>query len=140
MRKGSRLALGLLLMLAAFAAVAGSRGQRNSLTDTQTLYAAAVRWNDFDKAWDIVDPAYREAHPQSELELARYQQVQISGYREVRVSSPAEGEVVRDVELRVINRNTQAERVVRVRESWRWDPEVKHWWLTSGLPDLWQGE
>jgi len=139
MGKGKRLAVGLLLMATACAAVAGGRAQRNALTDTQAVYAAAVRWNDFDRAWDIVDPEYRQAHPQTELEQARYEQVQISGYRELRASSPAEGEVLREVELRVINRNTQAERVVRVRETWRWDPEAKRWWLASGLPDLWDG-
>ena len=146
MRKGRRvaaatLAAGLwLLMLAAGTAVAGSRSQAKALTDSQVLYATAIRWNDFDSALDMVDPDYREAHPQTELERARYEQVQISGYREVRASSPAEGEVQRDVELRVINRNTQAERIVRVRETWRWDAEHKRWWLASGLPDLWRGE
>lgn len=42
--------------------------------------------------------------------------------------------------LRVINRNTQAERLVRSIELWRWDAERKRWWLASGLPDLWQGQ
>jgi hypothetical protein len=51
-----------------------------------------------------------------------------------------EDRVVRDVEIRVINRNTQAERTVRVREVWRWDAKAKQWWLASGLPDLWKGE
>ncbi|MNO00395.1 hypothetical protein D3C81_2202760 [compost metagenome] len=66
--------------------------------------------------------------------------MQISGYRELRSSAGAENEVLRDVELRVINRNTQAERIVRTRETWRWDPASKQWWLASGLPDLWRGE
>lgn len=137
MSKLIRVAMGSLLMLLAFAATAG---QRHGLADIQAAYAAAVRWNDFETAWEVVDPQYREAHPQSDLERERYQQVQISGYREVRTSAGAENEVLRDVELRVINRNTQAERVVRTRETWRWDPASKQWWLASGLPDLWRGE
>lgn len=130
--------LGVVLVL--WAAAVGAASQRHGLDDVQAAYAAAVRWNDFDTAWEVVDPEYRKAHPQTDLERERYQQVQISGYRELRASASAEGEVVRDVELRVINRNTQAERVVRTRETWRWDPAAKQWWLSSGLPDLWKGE
>ena len=26
------------------------------------------------------------------------------------------------------------------RERWRYDEAAKTWWLTSGMPDLWQGE
>jgi len=137
MRQGIRSAVGAVLML--FAITAAAASQRD-LPDIQAAYAAAVRWNDFDTALEVVDPQYRQAHPQSDLERERYQQVQISGYREVRSSAGAENEVVRDVELRVINRNTQAERVVRTREVWRWDPAAKQWWLASGLPDLWRGE
>jgi hypothetical protein len=50
------------------------------------------------------------------------------------------GDVVRDIEIGVINRNTLAERSVRYRERWRYDEAAKTWWLTSGMPDLWQGE
>lgn len=140
MGKRIGLVMALLMLLASTTAMAVSRSQAKALTDTQALYTAAVRWNDFESALEMVDPQYREAHPQSDLERARYEQVQISGYRELRSRSSAEDEVVREVELRVINRNTQAERIVRTRETWRWDPEGKRWWLASGLPDLWQGE
>jgi hypothetical protein len=50
------------------------------------------------------------------------------------------GTSVRDVEIGVINRHTMAERVVRYRETWRWDEEGKAWWVTSPLPDLWDGQ
>lgn len=40
----------------------------------------------------------------------------------------------------MINRNTQAERLVRGIEIWRWNPKQKRWWLASGLPDLWKGQ
>ncbi|HYG07546.1 MAG TPA: hypothetical protein VD865_14220 [Stenotrophomonas sp.] len=138
MRQGIRIALGVMLMLLAGTAV--GLGQRRNLGDIQNAYAAAVRWNDFETALEMVDPAYRLAHPQTDLERERYEQVQISGYRELRTSPGGKDEVLRDVELRVINRNTQAERIVRARETWRWDPEAKTWWLSSGLPDLWKGE
>lgn len=139
-----RLAMAALLLALSIVAVgsaqAGNRAQQRALEELQTAYAAAIRWNDFDGAASVIDPAYAEAHPQTELERSRYEQVQISGYRELRAGAVAKDEVARDVEIRVINRNTQAERSVRVRELWRWDPQAKQWWLASGLPDLWQGE
>lgn len=132
----------VLLGLALLSGVAnaGSRAQARALETTQAAYTAAVRWNDFDAALGFVEPAYAQAHPLSDLERSRYEQVQISGYREVRVGQDPNGDLRREVELRVINRNTQAERLVRSIEIWRWNPEQKRWWLASGLPDLWKGQ
>lgn len=130
----------LLLLGVAGGAQALSRSQQRNLDDVQTLYAAAIRWNDLDGAEQIVDPEYRAAHPQTDLERARYAQVQVSGYSVLRSGMDEQGRMLREVEIRLINRNTLAERSVRVREVWRWDAAAKHWWLASGLPDLWQGE
>jgi hypothetical protein len=140
MRKIVPMLLGLALLATAGAVPALSRAQQRALQDMQTAYAAAIRWSDFDSADAIIDPEYAQAHPQTDLERERYEQVQISGYRELRTAQEGEDVVVRDVEIRLINRNTQAERSVRVRERWRWDPQAKQWWLASGLPDLWHGE
>ena len=53
----------------------------------------------------------------SDLELARYQQVQITAYRDRGSSVDKKaGVAVRDVEIGVVNRHTQAERTVRYRE------------------------
>ncbi|AZR21175.1 hypothetical protein [Xanthomonas vasicola] len=132
----------VLLGLAMLSGVvnAGSRAQARALETTQAAYTAAVRWNDFDAAQGFVEPAYAQAHPLSDLERSRYEQIQISGYREVRVGQDSNGDLRREVEVRVINRNTQAERLVRSIEIWRWNPEQKRWWLASGLPDLWKGQ
>ncbi|MCC4603145.1 hypothetical protein [Xanthomonas campestris] len=135
---GAVLVLGLALLSGV--ASAGSRAQARALETTQAAYTAAVRWSDFDAAQGFVEPAYAQAHPVSDLERSRYEQVQISGYRELRTGDDANGDLLREVELRVINRNTQAERLVRSIEIWRWDAEHKRWWLASGLPDLWQGQ
>lgn len=129
---------GLLLVL--LPATAQSRLQRNKLQPMQDAYAAAIRWGDFETAWQLVDPAYKAEHPMTDLEFERYQQVQISGYRDVSTSGGPDGTVERAIELRVINRHTMAERTMRYRERWRWDAEAKRWWLVVGLPDLWNGE
>lgn len=122
------------------AAQALSRGQRNQLQQMQDNYAAAIRWGEFEQAWQLVDPDYRQAHPLSDLELQRYAQVQVSGYRDIGSSNDADGHVVRTIELRVINRHTMAERSLRYQERWRWDAEAKRWWIVDGLPDLWNGQ
>lgn len=132
------LVLGLLAVMAS--AGAQSRMQRGKLQGVQDAYAASIRWGDFENAWLGVDPAYREAHPMTELEFERYQQVQISGYRDLSTRSGPEGTVERVVELRVINKHTMAERTERYIERWRWDPDAKRWWLVVGLPDLWKGQ
>jgi hypothetical protein len=132
------LAAGLLLML--MPATAQSRLQRGKLQPMQDAYAAAIRWGDFETAWQLVDPAYKAEHPLTEVEFERYQQVQISGYRDLSTGAGPDGTIERAVELRVINKHTMAERTLRYRERWRWDAEAKRWWLVVGLPDLWNGE
>ncbi|WP_349811825.1 hypothetical protein ABQ179_002190 [Xanthomonas dyei] len=135
---GAVVLLGLAMLSGV--ATAGSRAQARALEATQAAYTAAVRWSDFDAAQGFVEPPYAQAHPLSDLERSRYEQVQISGYRELRVGEEPNGDLRREVELRVINRNTQAERLVRSSEIWHWNPEQKRWWLVSGLPDLWKGQ
>ncbi len=131
-----------LLLLASTAALADgpSRSQRNKLVPTQEAYVAAVRWNDFDTAEGFIDPEYLRQQPITDLQRERYRQVQVSTYRERSNSVTADGDIERRVEVSVINRNTQAERTVVVKERWRWDPEAKRWWQAAGLPDLWQGQ
>lgn len=132
----------LAAVLLAWSGPAEAFGKRRQeqLTQLQSAYAAAIRWGEFEQAWEVVDPAYRQAHPLTELELSRYQQLQVSGYREIGVVPDTDGGVVRLIELRVINRNTMAERSLRYRERWRWDDQAKRWWIADGLPDFWQGQ
>ncbi len=130
----------VLLLVAAPADAVGKRRQRSMLETMQTAYAAAIRWGEFEQAWQLVDPVYRNAHPMTPLEFERYEQIEISGYADKNSSMAADGSAVRNIELRVINKHTMAERSLRYQELWRWDPEAKRWWLVVGLPDLWDGE
>ena len=142
MRRGLNLlaVLMLVLLVAAPANALGKRKKGSQLDAVQTAYAAAIRWGEFEQAWELVDPAYREANPMTELGFERYKQIEISGYTDRGSVAGEDGSVVRNIELRVINRHTMAERSLRYREQWRWDPEAKRWWMLRGLPDLWDGE
>ncbi len=111
-------------------------GQRNPRDQALYSYTSAVRWSDFNAALSFVDPETRRTRPMTELEIERFKQVQVAGYEVKSGSEPAEGLYEQVVELRLVNRNTQVERVVTDRQSWRWDPEAKRWWLVSGLPDI----
>ena len=135
----SRLLLRCLLLccLALLAGCPKAPSKGTALDEIQYAYSAAIRWGDFEGAWQMVDPEVRKQRPLTEFDLSRYRQVQISGYRDRGMSTAGDGAVIRDIEIGVINRNTLAERSVRYRERWRYDEAAKTWWLVSGLPDLW---
>ena len=133
-------ALAMLALAALLLAGCASGGKKTSeLERMQYMYSAAIRWGDFEGAWNLVDPEVRAARPMSDLEFQRYEQVQVSGYREL-ASQPGEETAAREIQIGVINRHTMAERTVRYTEQWRYDAEAGRWWLTGGLPDFWAGE
>ena len=108
--------LALFAALALLAACAAPKHQMGALERLQYAYSAAIRWGDFEGAWMLVDPKYREANPMSDLELERYKQIQID----------------------LVNRHTLTERTTRYTEHWHYEAESKTWWLVNGLPDLWK--
>jgi hypothetical protein len=136
-RLGALLAC-LFSCVLALAGCASTSGEKNALDRVQYDWSAAIRWGDFEGAWTLVDPKLREEHPLTDLDLERYKQVQVSGYRELGARAEP-GSAEREIEIGVVNRHTQVERTLRYTERWRYDAEAKRWWLTSGLPDFWSG-
>ena len=131
----------LLCCLALLACCPKTHASKGSaLDEVQYDYSAAIRWGDFEGAWNLVDPKVRAEKPLTDIDFSRYKQIKISGYTDLGGTVEPSGVVVRDVEIGVINLNTQAVRTVRYRERWRYDEAAKTWWLLSGLPDLWQGD
>ena len=131
----------LLCCLALLAGCPKTHASKGSaLDEVQYDYSAAIRWGDFEGAWNLVDPKVRAEKPLTDIDFSRYKQIKISGYTDLGGTVEPSGVVVRDVEIGVINLNTQAVRTVRYRERWRYDEAAKTWWLVSGLPDLWQGD
>ena len=138
----ARNALVLLALLACTLLLPGcaSTGKGEALQRAQYAWSAAIRWGDFEGAWNLVDPDYREQHPLTDVELERYNHIQVSHYRELGAHPAADDMVLRDIDIGVINRHTMAERGMRYRESWRYDEAARTWWITDGLPDFWRGE
>jgi len=127
-----------LLALIAMLCAGCATDQRNqALITTLNAYASTLRWGDFQSALQFVDPKVREAHPPTALDMARYQQLRVTGYEEGNGAVPdGENQVRQVVQVSVVNLNTQAERTVIDQQSWRYDPQKKRWWLMSGLPDI----
>ena len=119
--KGGWMAI-VFVLLAAGCASMGSKDDK--LHEAQYAWSAAIRWGDFEGAWNLVEPEYRKANPMTPVEFERYKHVGISRYHD----------------LGVINKHTMTERGMRYTERWHYDEEAKTWWQMSGLPDLWAGE
>lgn len=129
----------ILLCLLAAASLTGCATDRRSqaLTATLNAYASTVRWGDFASAEQFVDPAVREANPLTPIQRSRFRQYRVSEYDDGAGAAPtAENEVQQVVRIGIVNVNTQAERTLVDKQTWHYDPQANHWWLTSGLPDL----
>lgn len=133
--------VGLLCVFLLLAGCPSAGNQQTKLDQAQYAWSGAIRWNLFDAALEMIDPEVRAKAAPTALEMERYKQVKISSYRDVGASTDLDaGLAVRDIEIGVVNVHTMAERLVNYRETWRWDPDKKAWWLTSSLPDFWDGQ
>ncbi|AND70812.1 hypothetical protein ATSB10_33580 [Dyella thiooxydans] len=134
MRRIARITAAAALLLVAGCAT----DQRNqTLTATLNAYASTVRWGNLANAEQFVDPAIRNEHPLTPIELSRFTQYRVSDYDDG--SGPVatgENEVKQVVHIGIVNVHTQVERTLVDRQTWKYDPQAKHWWLTTGLPDL----
>ena len=126
----------ILLTLLLLGACAGKSGSTSKLQETLYAYQSTIRWGDLTGALAFVDPDLREKQAPSSLEERRLAQLQVAGYYVQGSQQVGEGEYEQIVEIRLVNRNTQVERSVIDRQTWRWSVEDKAWWLTSGLPDF----
>ena len=130
------LALALTLVLVCGTAAASkNRKAARALTIALYEYSGAIRWGDFERASDYLDPAERTEHQLSAIDRARYKQIEVTHY-EVTGESKTETSDDRQVAISFVNRHTQTERSISYHEHWRWDEAHKSWWLTTGLPDI----
>ena len=134
----ARLLIALLLLSLAGTAFAGKK-KGVALDKNQYAYSAAIRWGDFEGAWSMVDPKTRLEKPMTDADFSRFEQIQVSGYRDLASMSGPDESILREVQIEIINRHTLSHRKVRYTEVWRYDPESKNWWV-DGLPDFWQGQ
>lgn len=126
------LALSVLLLSAC-----ATQDRSNSLTTTLAAYGGVLRWGDFASAVQFIDPKIRAKHPLTDLDMARYKQVRVTEYDDGAGPVPLdEFDVQQTARISLINIHTQAERSIIDHQTWHYDEKTKHWWLTSGLPDI----
>lgn len=130
---------GALIMIAALSATgcaSNGKADQKLLEATLRQYASVMRWGDPSQAIAFVDPEVLRANPVSAIELERWKQVQIAGYRERPAEMSGELEARQVAQIDLVNRHTQQVRNVLDMQVWRYDPVAKKWWLMSGLPKL----
>jgi len=108
------------------------------LNTTLNAYANALRWGDFEQALSFIDADTLKEHPLSELDKERYKQVRVGSYTERPFVPSGKGEVKQIVEIGLVNINTQTERVIVDKQTWRYDEKTKRWHNVTGLPDITQ--
>src|SRR4029079_6805905 len=101
MRARILLVVALIALLAA-CAVEQMRNKETILEETLKTYAATIRWGDMTQALAFVDPKYRQAHPLSDLDLARYHQVQVTSYNDQPAAPINADEVAQTVEIGLV--------------------------------------
>lgn len=132
-----RLRLVVVIITLAMLAGCAKNIRTESLTGTLNAYHSTLRWGDFQHALEYVDPDWRQAHPLTPLQIARYKQVRVVGYDEGQGPVPtSDTEVRQTVKISLINRHTMRERILIDHQVWKWDDQAKRWWLTTGLPDI----
>ena len=112
------------------------RSKATILDETLRTYAATIRWGNFDQATSFIEPKQLAEHPPSQLDMDRLHQVRVSSYNEQPAAPVGEDEVRQTVQIELVNVNTQTVRSIVDRQVWKYDEAGKHWWLTSGLPDI----
>jgi hypothetical protein len=129
----------IMLGLLATLPLAGCATQKRSDTLTTTLnaYASTLRWGDFASGAQFIEPKMRLAHPVSAFDKSLYQQVRVSDYDSGAGPVPLDdADVQQTVKIGLINVHTQSERTIVDHQTWHYDEKTRHWWLTSGLPDI----
>ena len=133
-----RVLLSGLVVLVLLASCSQGRRERG-LDDDMRAYGSLIRWGDIEAAMQYIDPKVLEARPITGIDLERYKQVRIAGYRESGRVVNEDGTATQLVEIEFINIHTQSTNSVIDRQRWRFDDQAKRWWLVSGLPDLTAG-
>jgi hypothetical protein len=123
-------------ILAALGGCAGVGSEKSEMEETMYHYAAAVRWGDVEQIIAFHDPKVLAEKPPEPIELERWRQLRVTGYRARGLEPQPDESVVQFSEIEFMNRHTQTTSALLDREQWRYDKDAKRWWLVSGLPDL----
>lgn len=130
---------GRLLIVLALAGLAGCPSTYSvdkSREESFKQYETIIRWSQWDAAAAFIAPEYQEEHPISELQMDRLRLFKVTSYEVRSLNILADGMTAQQVvEIRLFSTTQAVERTIIDLQEWRYDPEVKRWWIYSGLPD-----
>ena len=128
----------LLLIFGIAVLLAGCATDRrqDTLRKTVDAYANVLRWDGLAAGYPYLSPQWRDAHPLTDFERARYDQLRVATYEVQGVLPGTPDEYRQVVAIGLINRNTQTERTMLDKQTWHWDDKTHQWWLVSGLPRI----
>jgi outer membrane lipoprotein-sorting protein len=131
------LLLMMLCLIVSGQTKASSASKAQKALDANLIsYQLAIRWNDFEAAIGSLDPTIIREEGYSENIEAQFKNYQITGYTLKSATWPDALSYMQRVEIRYIEINTQIEKTVVDKQSWRYDAVAKRWWLISDLPKL----
>ena len=128
-------ALFVLVLCLAVAGVGDAKKSNKKAQEAFDDYNNALRWGDIVPALAYVDPETQKTNPLTDLERKRFETVQITSVTLKDSLINGDGSYDRIVEIKLIGKYTQRERIVTDHQHWRWDAKAKRYWLVSGLPD-----
>lgn len=127
--------IAIALLLSACATDVRSKADR--LEASLLGYERAVRWGNMAEAMQFLDSSSDAAMAMKPLELERWAQFDVKGYRKQSGAVVDDQGIARQVvEIELLNRHTQTPKTVLDRQEWKFDKPSGQWRLISGLPIL----
>lgn len=104
-------------------------GKSNALEAATAAYGSAIRWGYYETALGYLHPDKRVEMP------ASLEDIRVTSYDVVQPPLRQDGEsATQVVRIEYLHDDVQRVKNLTDRQTWRYDPEAKGWWLHSGLP------
>lgn len=105
--------------------------RQDALEAATNAYAAALRWGYYETAIGYLHPEKRKV-----VEVPKaLTNIRVTRYDVVQPPVPmGETERVQVVQIDYLHQDVQSVHSLTDRQTWRYEPESKSWWLYSGLP------
>jgi sensor c-di-GMP phosphodiesterase-like protein len=127
-------ALGLVVCLALTAGCAAysNMKKQDDFSETSKSYEKMIFWSNFDTADSFRDPQERETHP---ADIDDLKDIKVTSYSVKKVTvSEDQAEVRQIVEIGYYRVDQVTLKTMRDQQVWIYNPNVKRWYLRSGLP------
>lgn len=127
----------VILMVSAVLAACAPIKQEQLTTALQKAtdgYQDALRWGYFESAYGYLHPDQRANRPLPDT----FKGLHLTGYEVLQppMIQPDRETAIQIAAIDYLYEDRQVVRHLTDRQTWRYDPKRKAWWLISGLPDF----